>query len=37
LVRPDAGEKLDVIGVPTNRDMKRTVYPDVIYRSEKEK
>src|SRR3954451_18806202 len=29
--------QLDVIGVPTNRDMKRTVYPDVIYRSEKEK
>src|SRR3954454_20866623 len=28
--------KLDVIGVPTNRNMQRTVYPDVIYRSEKE-
>ena len=38
----EAGEfwkiyKLDVIGVPTNRPMKRTIYPDVIYRSEQEK
>jgi preprotein translocase subunit SecA len=38
----EAGEfwkiyKLDVIGVPTNRPMKRTHYPDVIYRSEREK
>src|SRR4029079_7120394 len=29
--------KLDVIGVPTNRAMRRTIHPDVIYRSEKEK
>src|SRR3954470_7804591 len=29
--------KLDVIGVPTNKPLKRTIYPDVIYRSEKEK
>ena len=29
--------KLDVISVPTNRPMKRINYPDVIYRSEKEK
>src|SRR4051812_1189805 len=29
--------KLDVIGVPTNRPLQRTIYPDVIYRSEKEK
>jgi preprotein translocase subunit SecA len=29
--------KLDVIGVPTNRPMRRTIYPDVIYRSEREK
>jgi preprotein translocase subunit SecA len=38
----EAGEfwkiyKLDVIGVPTNRPMRRTIYPDVIYRSEREK
>jgi preprotein translocase subunit SecA len=38
----EAGEfwkiyKLDVIGVPTNRPLKRTIYPDVIYRSEREK
>jgi preprotein translocase subunit SecA len=38
----EAGEfwkiyKLDVIGVPTNKPMKRTIYPDVIYRSEPEK
>jgi preprotein translocase subunit SecA len=29
--------QLDVIGVPTNKSMQRKVYPDVIYRSEKEK
>ncbi len=29
--------ELDVIGVPTNRELRRTIYPDVIYRSEKEK
>src|SRR3954464_11393821 len=29
--------KLDVIGVPTNKPLKRTIYPDVIYRSEREK
>src|SRR4051794_11161563 len=29
--------KLDVIGVPTNRALRRTIYPDVIYRSEREK
>ncbi|HVT30560.1 MAG TPA: preprotein translocase subunit SecA, partial [Lacipirellulaceae bacterium] len=29
--------ELDVIGVPTNRPLRRTEYPDVIYRSEKEK
>ena len=29
--------KLDVIGVPTNRPMRRTIHPDVIYRSEREK
>ena len=38
----EAGEfwkiyKLDVIGVPTNKGLKRTIYPDVILRSEKEK
>ena len=38
----EAGEfwkiyQLDVIGVPTNKEMQRTVYPDVIYRSEPEK
>ncbi|MGE3242957.1 MAG: preprotein translocase subunit SecA [Pirellulales bacterium] len=38
----EAGEfwkiyKLDVIGVPTNRPMKRAGYPDVIYRTELEK
>jgi preprotein translocase subunit SecA len=38
----EAGEfwkiyKLDVIGVPTNKALKRTIYPDVIYRSEREK
>jgi preprotein translocase subunit SecA len=38
----EAGEfwkiyKLDVIGVPTNKPLRRTIYPDVIYRSEKEK
>ena len=38
----EAGEfwkiyKLDVIGVPTNKSLQRTIYPDVIYRSEKEK
>ena len=38
----EAGEfwkiyQLDVIGVPTNKSMQRTVYPDVIYRSEPEK
>src|ERR1700755_3601054 len=38
----EAGEfwniyKLDVIGVPTNRGLQRTIYPDVIYRSEREK
>jgi preprotein translocase subunit SecA len=38
----EAGEfwkiyKLDVIGVPTNKPLKRTIYSDVIYRSEKEK
>ncbi|HEX5471426.1 MAG TPA: preprotein translocase subunit SecA, partial [Lacipirellulaceae bacterium] len=29
--------ELDVIGVPTNKPLRRTEYPDVIYRSEKEK
>jgi preprotein translocase subunit SecA len=29
--------KLDVIGVPTNKTLRRTIYPDVIYRSEPEK
>src|SRR5688572_16425339 len=29
--------KLDVIGVPTNKPLRRTIYPDVIYRSEPEK
>jgi preprotein translocase subunit SecA len=29
--------KLDVIGVPTNRPMQRTEYPDVIFRTEREK
>ncbi|HEV3137932.1 MAG TPA: SEC-C metal-binding domain-containing protein [Pirellulales bacterium] len=29
--------KLDVITVPTNRPLKRTNYPDVIYRTEREK
>src|SRR5262245_25573621 len=38
----EAGEfwkiyKLDVIGVPTNKGLKRTIHPDVIYRSEREK
>src|SRR5436190_18098138 len=38
----EAGEfwkiyKLDVIGVPTNKKLQRTIYPDVIYRSEREK
>jgi preprotein translocase subunit SecA len=38
----EAGEfwkiyKLDVIGVPTNKPMKRAEFPDVIYRSEREK
>src|SRR5262245_14698756 len=38
----EAGEfwkiyKLDVIGVPTNKPLQRTIYPDVIYRSEREK
>jgi preprotein translocase subunit SecA len=38
----EAGEfwkiyKLDVIGVPTNKPLKRTIHPDVIYRSEHEK
>jgi preprotein translocase subunit SecA len=38
----EAGEfwkiyKLDVIGVPTNKPMKRLEHPDVIYRTEKEK
>jgi preprotein translocase subunit SecA len=38
----EAGEfwkiyKLDVIGVPTNKPLRRTEYPDVIYRSEREK
>jgi preprotein translocase subunit SecA len=38
----EAGEfwkiyKLDVIGVPTNKPMRRAEYPDVIYRSEQEK
>jgi preprotein translocase subunit SecA len=38
----EAGEfwkiyKLDVIGVPTNRPMKRASFPDVIYRTEQEK
>jgi preprotein translocase subunit SecA len=38
----EAGEfwkiyQLDVIGVPTNREMKRAEHPDVIYRSEREK
>jgi preprotein translocase subunit SecA len=29
--------KLDVIAIPTNREMKRINHPDVIYRSEREK
>ncbi|MGL4513464.1 MAG: preprotein translocase subunit SecA [Lacipirellulaceae bacterium] len=29
--------KLDVIGVPTNRPMQRAEYPDVIFRTEREK
>ncbi|HEV7224202.1 MAG TPA: DEAD/DEAH box helicase, partial [Pirellulales bacterium] len=29
--------KLDVIAIPTNRAMRRTNYPDVIYRTEREK
>src|SRR3990172_2278302 len=29
--------KLDVIGVPTNKALRRTIYPDVIYRREPEK
>jgi preprotein translocase subunit SecA len=29
--------KLDVIAIPTNRDMRRINYPDVIYRTEPEK
>ncbi len=29
--------KLDVIAIPTNREMKRLNHPDVIYRSEREK
>src|SRR6185369_8030458 len=29
--------QLDVIAIPTNRALKRTNYPDVIFRSEKEK
>jgi preprotein translocase subunit SecA len=38
----EAGEfwkiyKLDVIGVPTNKPMRRAEHPDVIYRSEREK
>jgi preprotein translocase subunit SecA len=38
----EAGEfwkiyKLDVIGVPTNKPLRRTIYSDVIYRSEREK
>ncbi len=38
----EAGEfwsiyKLDVVGIPTNRPMQRTEYPDVIYCTEKEK
>ncbi|MEM9352726.1 MAG: SEC-C metal-binding domain-containing protein [Planctomycetota bacterium] len=38
----EAGEfwkiyKLEVIGVPTNREMQRIEHPDVIYRTEKEK
>jgi preprotein translocase subunit SecA len=38
----EAGEfwkiyKLDVIGVPTNKPLRRTIHPDVIYRSEPEK
>ncbi len=38
----EAGEfwkiyELDVIGVPTNKPLKRKEYPDVIYRSEREK
>ncbi|MCI0334463.1 MAG: SEC-C domain-containing protein [Planctomycetes bacterium] len=38
----EAGEfwkiyKLDVIGVPTNKPLRRTIHPDVIYRSEREK
>jgi preprotein translocase subunit SecA len=38
----EAGEfwkiyKLDVIGVPTNKPLRRAEYPDVIYRSEQEK
>ncbi len=38
----EAGEfwkiyELDVIGVPTNREMKRLEHPDVIYRTEREK
>jgi len=38
----EAGEfwkiyKLDVIGVPTNKPLRRKIHPDVIYRSEREK
>jgi preprotein translocase subunit SecA len=38
----EAGEfwkiyQLDVIGVPTNKPLRRTSYPDVIYRTEQEK
>ena len=38
----EAGEfwkiyKLDVIGVPTNKPLRRTIHPDVIYRTEREK
>ncbi len=29
--------KLDVVAIPTNREMQRLEYPDVIYRSEREK
>ena len=29
--------ELDVIGVPTNKPLQRTIYPDVIYRTEREK
>ena len=38
----EAGEfwkiyQLDVIAVPTNRPLRRTIYPDIIYRTEREK